>query len=79
MTDHPGITLGALKDLLHRFTLERRDWPHESATQEFGALVLCLLQQADRLGVDLVSAGEAHLRHAATRQLTAVATPGQAR
>lgn len=53
-----SVTLGELKDLLLRFSWERRDWPHEDVQREFGALVLYIMQQADRLGVDLVSAGE---------------------
>jgi hypothetical protein len=54
-----SVTLGELKDLLLRFSWERRDWPREDVQREFGALVLYVMQQADRLGVDLVSAGEA--------------------
>ena len=54
-----SVTLGELKDLLLRFSWERRDWPREDVQREFGALVLYIMQQADRLGVDLVSAGEA--------------------
>lgn len=54
-----SVTLGELKDLLLRFSWERRDWPREDVQHEFGALVLYIMQQADRLGVDLVSAGEA--------------------
>ncbi len=53
-----SVTLGELKDLLLRFSWERRDWPHEDVQREFGALVLYIMQQADRLGVDLVAAGE---------------------
>lgn len=56
-----SVTLGELKDLLLRFSWERRDWPREDVQREFGALVLYVMQQADRLGVDLVSAGEACL------------------
>ena len=39
----PTVTLGALKDLLHRFTWERRDWDREKAAAEFGALVLYVI------------------------------------
>jgi hypothetical protein len=53
-----SVTLGELKDLLLRFSWERRDWPREDVQREFGALILYFMQQADRLGVDLVSAGE---------------------
>lgn len=56
-----SVTLGELKDLLLRFSWERRDWPREDVQREFGALVLYVMQQADRLGVDLVAAGEACL------------------
>ena len=58
-----SVTLGELKDLLLRFSWERREWPREDVQREFGALVLYLMQQADRLGVDLVSAGEACIMH----------------
>jgi hypothetical protein len=40
---------------------EHRDWPHEDVQREFGALILYVMRQADRLGVDLVSAGESHI------------------
>lgn len=60
-----SVTLGELKDLLLRFSWERRDWPREDVQREFGALVLYVMQQADRLGIDLVSAGESHLTHQA--------------
>ena len=56
-----SVTLGDLKDLLLRYSWQRRDWPREDLQREFGALVLYVMQQAERLGVDLVSAGEAHL------------------
>jgi len=68
------VTLGALKDLLHRFTWERRDWDREKATAEFGALVLYVIQQADRLDIDLVSAGETHMLKLAGSQPTLVPT-----
>jgi hypothetical protein len=56
-----SVTLGELKELLLRFSWERRDWPREDLQREFGALILYVMQQADRLGIDLVSAGEAHI------------------
>lgn len=68
----PAVTLGALKDMLHRFTWERRGWDRETAAAEFGALVLYVIQQADRLGVDLVSAGESQLLKLAGTQPTLV-------
>jgi hypothetical protein len=68
----PAVTLGALKDLLHRFTWERRDWDRERAAAEFGALVLYVIQQADRLDIDLVSAGETHMLKLAGSQPTLV-------
>jgi hypothetical protein len=70
--DTPAVTLGALKDLLHRFTWERREWQHAAAAAEFGALVLYVIQQADRLGIDLVSAGESQLVKLAGTQPTLV-------
>jgi hypothetical protein len=71
MNKPPAITLAELKDLLRRFTWERRSWaPHEAAP-ELGELVLCLMQQADRLGIDLVSAGEAHLERAVAKECAA--------
>ena len=60
-----SVTLSELKDLLLRFSWERRDWPLEDTQREFGALILYVMQQADRLGVDLVTAGEAHITHRA--------------
>jgi len=56
-----SVTLSELKDLLLRFAWERRGWPREDAQRDFGALILYVMQQADRLGIDLVTAGEAHL------------------
>lgn len=67
-----SVTLGELKDLLLRFSWERRDWPREDVQREFGALVLYLMQQADRLGIDLVSAGEASIVHQAASVPTLV-------
>jgi hypothetical protein len=56
--------MAAIKEQLRRFTSERQSWAPDAAAGEFGELVLCVIQQADRLGVDLVSAGEAHLLRA---------------
>jgi hypothetical protein len=64
----PSVTLGAMKDLLHRFSWERRGWDRDAAAAEFGALVLYVIQQADRLGIDLVTAGETHLKRVAETQ-----------
>ncbi len=58
------MTLVELKSLLRRFTSERQSWAQDRAALEFGELVLCIMQQADRLGIDLVTAGEAHLQRA---------------
>ena len=69
-----SVSLGELKDLLLRFCWERRDRPREELQREFGALVLFLMQQADRLGVDLVSAGEACIMHQASRVPTLVSS-----
>lgn len=60
----PPVTLIEVKQLLQRFTAERQSWARERAALEFGELVLCVMQQADRLGIDLVTAGEAHLQRA---------------
>jgi len=68
----PTVTIGALKDLLHRFAWERRNWDREAAAAEFGALVLYVIQQADRLDIDLVSAGESQLLKLAGTQPTLV-------
>jgi hypothetical protein len=62
--DVPPVTLVEMKNLLRRFTSERQSWTRDRAALEFGELVLCIMQQADRLGVDLVTAGEAHLQRA---------------
>jgi hypothetical protein len=70
----PVVTLGSLKDLLHRFTWERREWDRDKAAAEFGALVLYVIQQADRLNIDLVSAGETHLLKLAGSQPQLVKT-----
>jgi hypothetical protein len=59
--DRVSVSLGELKDLLLRYSWERRDWPREQVQREFGALVLYVMQQAERLGIDLVTAGEAHV------------------
>jgi len=67
-----SVTLGEIKDQLLRFCWERRDWPRAELQREFGALVLHLLQQADRLGVDLVSAGEAAITARAASAPSAV-------
>lgn len=63
MDDAP-VTLVEVKTLLRRFTSERQSWAQHRVALEFGELVLCLMQQADRLGIDLVTAGEAHLQRA---------------
>jgi hypothetical protein len=67
-----SVTLGELKDLLLRFSHERRDWPREDVQREFGTLVLYIMQQADRLGVDLVSAGESCVAQQASNVPTLV-------
>jgi len=59
-----AITLAEVKELLRRFSSERRGWASEAAALELGELVLCLMQHADSLGVDLVTAGEAQLQRA---------------
>jgi len=64
MDVHPTVTLGELKELLRRFAAERQGWPSALAANELGALILCLMRQADLLGVDLVQAGESHLQRA---------------
>jgi hypothetical protein len=69
-----SVTLGELKDLLLRFSWERRDWPREDVQREFGALVLYVMQQADRIGVDLVSAGEACVARQSSMIPTLVST-----
>jgi len=60
----PAIALAEVKELLRRFTSERRSWAPDAAALELGELVLCLMQHADHLGVDLVTAGEAQLQRA---------------
>ena len=72
------VTLNDLKDLLRRFAAERQDWPPELAANELGALILCLMRQADVLGVDLVRAGESYLQHI-NRPLTLVPNTRSAR
>jgi hypothetical protein len=75
--DNVSVTLGELKDLLLRFSWERRDWPREDVQREFGALVLYIMQQADRLGVDLVSAGESCVAQQASKVPTLVRSRGE--
>ncbi|MDE2219330.1 MAG: hypothetical protein KGJ52_03025 [Gammaproteobacteria bacterium] len=72
-----SVTLGELKDLLQRFSRERRDWPREDVQREFGALLLYIVQQADRLGVDLVSAGESFVAQQASYAPTLVRSRGE--
>ena len=62
----PTIAVDDVKALLRRFTAERQQWRPDAAALELGDLILCLMQQADRLGIDLVSAGEARLQSAVT-------------
>lgn len=62
----PPIAVDEVKAQLRRFALDRQHWPRHAAALELGELILCLMQQADRLGVDLVSAGEAQLQRAVT-------------
>lgn len=73
--DRVSVALSELKDLLLRFSWERRDWPREDVQREFGALILYVMQQADRLGVDLVSAGEMHISGRAANVPTLVPAP----
>jgi len=77
MSQADVISMAELKEQLRRFSNERQGWAEDALALEFGELVLCLMQQADRLGVDLVSAGEAHLQRAVagTRARKAVAPP----
>ena len=62
----PTIAVDDVKAMLRRFTAERQQWRPDAAALELGDLILCLMQQADRLGIDLVSAGEAQLQLAVT-------------
>ena len=66
MNKPPTIAVDDVKAMLRRFTAERQQWRPDAAALELGDLILCLMQQADRLGIDLVSAGEARLQHAVT-------------
>ena len=66
MNDPPAVAVAEVKALLRRFAIERQAWQPDAAALELGELILCLMQQADRLGIDLVSAGEAQLRRAVT-------------
>ena len=66
MNKAPTIAVDDVKAMLRRFTTERQLWRPDAAALELGDLILCLMQQADRLGIDLVSAGEARLQHAVT-------------
>ena len=64
MNNPPAIAVAEVKALLRRFAVERQGWQPDAAALELGELILCLMQQADRLGIDLVSAGEAQLQRA---------------
>ncbi len=66
MNNAPTIAVDEVKAMLRRFTAERQQWRPDAAALELGDLILCLMQQADRLGIDLVSAGEAQLQRAVT-------------
>lgn len=75
VNDSPQIAVAEVKALLRRFALERQQAPRQTAALELGELILCLMQQADRLGIDLVSAGEAQLQRAVTNARAGAGAP----
>lgn len=58
LSDRPGVDLRHVKDLLNDFANERIKLPHAQLEREFGDLLLYLVRLAERLEVDLISAGQ---------------------
>jgi hypothetical protein len=58
LTDRPGVDLRLIKDLLNDFANERAKLPRAQLEREFGDLLLYLVRVAERLEVDLISAGQ---------------------
>jgi hypothetical protein len=58
LQDRPAVDLRHLKDLLNEFANERTKLPHAQLEREFGDLLLYLVRLAERLDVDLISAGQ---------------------
>jgi hypothetical protein len=56
--DRPGVDLRTVKDLLNDFANERAKLPRSQLEREFGGLLLYLVRLAERLDVDLISAGQ---------------------
>jgi hypothetical protein len=58
LKDRPSVDLRTVKDLLNDFASERTKLPHAQLEREFGDLLLYLVRLAERLEVDLISAGQ---------------------
>lgn len=58
LKDRPGVDLRTVKDLLNDFASERANLPHAQLEREFGDVLLYLVRLAERLEVDLISAGQ---------------------
>ncbi len=58
LLNRPGVDLRLVKDLLNDFANERAKLPHAQLEREFGDLLLYLVRLAERLEVDLISAGQ---------------------
>jgi len=58
LQDRPAVDLRLVKDLLNEFANERAKLPHAQLEREFGDLLLYMVRLAERLEVDLISAGQ---------------------
>jgi hypothetical protein len=58
----PTIDLRSVKKTLHDFAFNRAEAPRERLEGEFGELLLYLIRLADKVGVDIIAAGEKQIQ-----------------
>jgi hypothetical protein len=65
LKEHASVDLRLVKDLLNDFANERAKAPKAQLEREFGDLLLYLVRLAERLEVDLISAGQKQINRLA--------------
>lgn len=65
LKDRPTVDLRAVKDVLNDFANERANASREQLERELGDLLLYLVRIAERLNVDLISAGQRQVERVA--------------
>jgi hypothetical protein len=66
------MDLRLVKKTLHDFALNRAGAPRERREADLGELLLYLMRLADRLGVDLIAAGEKQIQRRGALSLVLV-------